>query len=248
MEKEFYLKTKNGKIHCLINELKDNKKILVLSHGFASSKDQKRFLSLKERLKKEKINYFFFDYLNHGKSENKEFDLTIFLDNLKKVLSFLKNKGYKEIIILAESLGALISFLNYEMFKEEIKSFILIGPFLKPKLLNIFYKNPELFTELLKKEKIIIGKKKYLITKKFIEQIFEVNYNSIYKQINESKIKILIIYGSKDESIPKEHINFLKKELKNSELVIIEEGDHVLSNKESLLITVVIGWLKLFDF
>jgi pimeloyl-ACP methyl ester carboxylesterase len=248
MEKEFYLKTKNGKIHCVINELNNNGKIMVLSHGFASNKDQKRFILLRKFLEKERINYFFFDYLNHGKSENKEFNLDYFINTLKEVLLFLKEKGYQGFIILAESIGALFSFLVFREFKSEIKSFILIGPFLKPKLLNIFYKNQKLFVELLEKGKIIIGKRKYVITRQFIKQIFEIDYNSIYKDVNESKIKILIVYGEKDNSIPKDFIESLQKELKNSEIIIIKEGDHVLSNKEELFVSIVLGWLKIFGF
>jgi esterase/lipase len=249
VEEKLIQKIENTKISYVTNlNNKGNKgeKVVLLSHGFASHKDKERFKELRKILDLENINYLFFDYPGHGESEKREFDLDLF----KRIFCYFFNllkRSNKETIILCESLGCLIASLCLKELSQKSKDnekyfIIAIGPFLKAKLLNIFYKNPELFVELLNKKKVVIGKREYTITLNFIKQIFSLDYEELYNFLKSQKITV--IYGEKDEAISKNDINFLKEKI-DFDLIEIKDADHVISNKKEILVSILLGLIKL---
>ena len=137
-------------------------------------------------------------------------------------------------------MGAWISLNQFKIFKKQIKGFLGIGS--APEFLeNLMWKK---FTKKMKKEiaaKGIINLKhskyEYPITYQLIK---DGRKNKILKKNIYQKIKVTMIHGEKDESVPSSYSKKILRIFKNAEkkLVIIKKGDHSLSSKKYLKILV----------
>ncbi len=149
---------------------------------------------------------------------------------IKKIVK--KNK----IILVGSSMGSWISLNLFKFFKKQIIGFLGIGSapeFLERLMWNKFSK--EMKKELKKKGIINLkhGDYEYPITLKLIK---DGRKNKILnKKINEY-LKVTMIHGSKDKSVP---VNYSRKVLKifknaKKKLVIVKNGDHSLSSQKWL--------------
>ena len=150
--------------------------------------------------------------------------------NYKKIVK--KNK----IILIGSSMGAWISLNQFKYFKKQIKGFLGIGSapeFLEDLMWNKFSKKMK---EEIKKVGIISlkhGDYEYPITFQLIK---DGRKNKILKKKIYQNIKITMVHGTKDKSVP---INYSKKVLKifrnaKKKLVIVKNGDHSLSSPKWL--------------
>ena len=133
-------------------------------------------------------------------------------------------------------MGSWLSINQFKYFKKQIKGFLGIGS--APEFLeNLMWKK---FTKKMKNETIKKGiynlkhgNYEYPITYQLIK---DGRKNKILNKKIISNINITMIHGSKDEVVPQ---SYSKKVLKifstaNKKLVIIENGDHSLSDKRGL--------------
>ena len=130
-------------------------------------------------------------------------------------------------------MGAWISLNQFKDFKKQIKGFLGIGS--APEFLEtLMWKK---FTKKIKKETIKNGiynlkhgDYEYPITYQLIR---DGRKNKILNKKIDSKIRVTMVHGSKDEVVP---INYSRKVLKiftqaQKKLIIIKNGDHSLSSK-----------------
>ena len=133
-------------------------------------------------------------------------------------------------------MGAWISLNQFKYFKSQIKGFVGIGS--APEFLDkLMWKK---FTKKMRKEiklKGIInvknGKWEYPITYQLIK---DGRKNKVLSKKIKSKIKVIMVHGGKDEVVP---VSFSRKVLSifpnaQKKLVIVKNGDHSLSNQNSL--------------
>lgn len=73
----FYDSNKNKVIGILANPKKENKEIVILLHGFASSKNSQTNIALQKILTEHKIATFRFDFYGHGESEGNFENITV---------------------------------------------------------------------------------------------------------------------------------------------------------------------------
>ena len=135
-------------------------------------------------------------------------------------------------------MGAWISLNQFKIFKNQIKGFLGIGS--APEFLEkLMWKK---FTKKIKKEisnKGIInlkhGKYEYPLT---LQLIKDGRKNKVLSKNIYSKLKVTMVHGKKDESVPPVYSKKILKIFKNAEkkLVIIKKGDHSLSSKKWLRI------------
>ena len=133
-------------------------------------------------------------------------------------------------------MGAWISLNQFKYFKNQILGFVGIGSapeFLERLMWKKFPKKnkKEIFTKGL--SIIKNGQYEYPITYQLIK---DGRKNKILSKKIKSKIKITMVHGSKDEVVP---LSFSKKVLSiftsaKKKLVVIKNGDHSLSDKNSL--------------
>jgi alpha-beta hydrolase superfamily lysophospholipase len=241
MEKVTFQNSKGLKLVGILHLPKEKVKSgIIVSHSFAATKDRPHLVKLSETLLKEGFTVLRFDFGGCGESENREITVKDQVDDLKSAISYLRKRDYREIGLLGESLGGLISILAYD---SQIKAMVLWAPVTKAKASSIVQE--EELKEKLNKESYIIYKKdgrEFKISKEYLIERQSVNQQEILSRV---KCPVLIIHGNKDDVIPLEHskeaIQYLSEE---SKLEIIEEGDHKLDKKIDVVIPLSVNWFK----
>ena len=190
--------------------------------------------------KKNKLGFLAVEYSGHGKSSGKFTEGNI--SKWSQETSFLINKIVKKnkMILVGSSMGSWISLNQILKFKRQVVGFVGIGS--APEFLeNLMWKK---FSKTQKKE----IKKNGMIILKHGEYEYPITYQLIKdgrknKVLNKSfnqKIKVTMIHGNKDKSVPIIYSRKILKLFKKSKkkLVIVKNGDHSLSKKK---------WLKLIQ-
>ena len=229
-------KISNSKRIRYISKIYKNSNIIVFLHGFMSDLEGEKPRAFLNFAKENKISFLSLEYSGHGKSSGKFTNGNI--SKWSKETSILIKKYIKsnELILIGSSMGAWISLKQFQIFKNQIKSFLGIGS--APEFLeNLMWKK---FTKKMKKEifkkKIINlkhGNYEYPIT---LQLIKDGRSNKVLGKTFSSNITVTMIHGEKDEVVP---VSYSRKVLKlfpnaKKKLKIIKNGDHSLSNKKSL--------------
>ena len=190
--------------------------------------------------KKNKLGFVAVEYSGHGKSSGKftKGNISSWTNDAKVIIKKIVRKN--DFILIGSSMGSWIALNQFKFFKKQIKGLIGIGSapeFLTRLMWNKFTK--KIKSELLYKCKTVIksGNYEYPITFQLIK---DGRKNKILNRKINSKIKVTMIHGKKDEVVP---VNFSKKVLslfKNAKrkLNIIKKGDHSLSNPRQLKIII----------
>ena len=209
---------------------------IVFLHGFMSDLEGSKPKAFYEFAKKNNLGFLALEYSGHGKSYGKFIDGNI--SSWSKDVKILIKKIVRnnKMILVGSSMGSWISLNQFKYFKKKICGFLGIGS------------APE-FLEHLMWKKFSIRKKKEIVKKGIINlkhgnYEYPITYQLIKdgrknkilnKKINQN-IKVTMIHGSKDKSVP---VIYSKKILeifksKKKKLVIIKNGDHSLSSPKWL--------------
>ena len=229
--------TKSKKIRYLKISKKKGTYIVFL-HGFMSDLEGKKPRSFLNFSKKNNLGFLALEYSGHGKSSGKFTDGNI--SKWSKETSYLIKKIVKrnEIILIGSSMGAWIALNQILKFKKQVRGFMGIGS--APEFLeNLMWKK---FSNKMKKEIIQNG----IINLKHGDYEYPISYQLIkdgrknkilHKKINHD-LKIVMVHGTKDTSVPVIYSKKILKMFKSNKkkLVIIKNGDHSLSSPKSLKI------------
>ena len=240
MKKFKYLRLSNTKKLRFIDNYFKKKLYIVFLHGFMSDIEGAKPQTLLRYAKKNKLGFVAVEYSGHGKSSG-EFtkgNISSWTNDAKVIIKKIVRKN--NFILIGSSMGSWIALNQFKFFKKQIKGLIGIGSapeFLTRLMWNKFTK--KIKSELLYKGKTVIksGNYEYPITFQLIK---DGRKNKILNRKINSKIKVTMIHGKKDEVVP---VNFSKKVLslfKNAKrkLNIIKKGDHSLSNPRQLKIII----------
>ena len=231
-----YLKiNKTRKIRYLKHSQKKATYIVFL-HGFRSDLEGKKPKAFLNFAKKNNLGFLAVEYSGHGKSSGKFINGNISKWSKETKLAIKKVVKKNNIVFIGSSMGAWISLNQFQNFKKQIKGFLGIGSapeFLEHLMWNKFSKKMK---EEIKQNGIIYlkhGNYEYPITFQLIQ---DGKKNKILNKKIYQQIKVTMVHGSKDESVP---VNFSKKVLKifkssKKKLVIIKGGDHSLSSPKWL--------------
>ena len=235
MSYNYYKISKTKKIRYLKNNQKNNPFIVFL-HGFMSDIEGKKPKAFLKYANKNKLGFLALEYSGHGKSSGKFTDGNI--SKWTKETSLLIKKIVKtnKIILIGSSMGAWISLNQFRFFKKQIKGFLGIGSapeFLENLMWNKFSK--KIKTTLIKNEiyNLKHGDYTYPLTFQLIK---DGRKNKVLnKQIN-SKLRITMVHGQKDDVVPVTYSKKVLKIFKNGKkrLVTVKNGDHSLSSTEHL--------------
>tara|TARA_B100000780_G_scaffold95700_1_gene66755 strand:+ start:666 stop:1307 length:642 start_codon:yes stop_codon:yes gene_type:complete len=200
-------------------------------------KKPKAFLKFATR---NKLGFLALEYSGHGKSSGKFISGNISKWSKETTLLIKKVVKTNNFILIGSSMGAWISLNQFQIFKKKIVGFLGIGS--APEFLeNLMWKK---FTKKMKKEvstKGVInlkhGKYEYPIT---LQLIKDGRKNKVLRKNIHDKLKVTMVHGEKDESVPLGYSKKLLKIFKNAEkkLVIVKKGDHSLSSKKWLKILI----------
>jgi len=241
---KFFKLSKTKKLRYLSNNINTNICIVFL-HGFASDLEGKKPLFIKEYARKNKLGFLAMEYSGHGKSYGKFINGNIskWTQDAKKIIK--KKIRNKKIILVGSSMGAWISLNLFKFFKNQIIGFVGIGS--APEFLQKLMWDK--FSQKIKREirdkgftNIKNGGYEYIISDQLIKDGLK---NKVLNRKIKTKIKVIMVHGSKDEVVP---VSFSKKVMQTfpnaiKKLRIIKNGDHSLSSKKNLKI--IVNELKL---
>jgi len=227
-----YLKiTKYRKIRYL-KFFKKNGIYIVFLHGFMSDLEGKKPKAFLSFAKKNNLGYLALEYSGHGKSSGKFIDGNITQWSKDTAILIKKVVKKNNFILIGSSMGAWISLNQFKFFKKQICGILGIGSapeFLEHLMWNKFSKKMK--KEIRKKGMINLnhGEYEYPITYQLIQ---DGRKNKVLNKKIDQDLKVVMIHGSKDSSVP---VIYSKKMLKifktnKKKLVIIKNGDHSLSS------------------
>ena len=186
--------------------------------------------------KKNRLGFLALEYSGHGKSSG-EFtkgNISSWTNDTKMMIKKIVKKN--NFILIGSSMGSWIGLNQFNYFKKQIRGFIGIGSapeFLTRLMWNKFPK--KIKSELVIKGKTIIksGNYEYPITYQLIK---DGRKNKVLDKKINSRIKVTMIHGKKDEVVP---VSFSRKVISvfpnaQKKLVVIKNGDHSLSNQVPL--------------
>jgi len=207
--------------------LDKTKPIIILCHGFASSKDSRTWKGLEEILNKNNVSTFRFDFLGHGESEGNFEDITVSksIEEVLSAISFIKKEGYNKIGLIGGSFGGLASIVaasrSNDLFALALKSPV-----------SIFGETMDYgkWREIKKEAKenghtFYINSKgeKLRLNYPFFEDAEKVNG---YKFAKKIKIPTLIVHGDIDRAVKIEQSKKTAELIQNCRLEIIKGADH----------------------
>ena len=233
-----YLKiSRTKKIRYLRHHQKDSTYIVFL-HGFMSDLEGKKPKAFLNFAKKNKLGFLALEYSGHGKSSGKFTNGNISIWSKETSLLIKKIVKKNKIILVGSSMGSWIALNQFKFFKKQIIGFLGIGS--APEFLeNLMWKkfSKKMKAETIKKGiyQLKHGNYEYPIT---LQLIKDGRKNKVLNKKINSKIKVSMVHGQKDEVVP---VTYSRKVLKlfksaKKKLVIIKDGDHSLSTKK---------WLKI---
>ena len=227
--------SKNKKIR-YIYRLYKNTPFIVFLHGFMSDLEGKKPNVFLRFAKKNKISFLALEYSGHGKSSGNFINGNITKWSNETSALIKKYVKKNNFTIIGSSMGAWIALKQFQKFKNQINSFLGIGS--APEFLeNLMWKK---FTKKMKAEIIKKGiyhlkhgNYEYPITHQLIK---DGRKNKVLNKKIDSKIKITMVHGQKDEVVPVSYSRKVLKIFKNAKkkLLIIKGGDHSLSEKKWL--------------
>ena len=240
MKKFKYFKLSKSKKLRFIDNYFKKKLYIVFLHGFMSDIEGKKPQTFLRFAKKNKLGFLALEYSGHGKSTGKftKGNISLWTNDTKKLIKRIVKKN--NFILIGSSMGSWIGLNQFKNFKKQIKGFIGIGSapeFLTRLMWNKF--TDKIKSDLQTKGKTIIksGDYEYPITYQLIK---DGKKNKVLNKKINSKIKVTMIHGKKDEVVP---VNFSRLALsvfKNAKkkLNVIKNGDHSLSNPKQLKIII----------
>ena len=221
-----------------ISKIFKNSSFIVFLHGFMSDLEGKKPNAFLKFAKKNKVSFLALEYSGHGKSSGKFVNGNISKWSKETSILIRKYVKKKEFVLIGSSMGAWISLNQFKIFKKQIKGFLGIGA--APEFLeNLMWKK---FTKKMKEETISKGiyqlkhgNYEYPIT---LQLIKDGRKNKIFHKSFHQSIKVTMVHGKKDESVPTSYSRKILKLFKKAEkkIVIIKNGDHSLSKPK---------WLKI---
>ena len=231
----YYKLSKSKKIRYLKSRQKNNFYIVFL-HGFMSDLEGKKPKHFLKFAMKNKIGFLALEYSGHGKSSGKFTNGNISKWSRETSLLIKKIIKKNDFILIGSSMGAWISINQFKIFKKQIKGFLGIGS--APEFLeNLMWKK---FSSKMKKD----IKKNGIISLKHGEYEYPITYqiikdgrkNQVLKKSIHEKLKVTMVHGEKDKSVPSIYSKKILKIFKKAQkkLVIVKNGDHSLSSKKWL--------------
>ena len=236
MNKFNYLKISKSKKIRYLKYNQKNTTYIVFLHGFMSDLEGKKPKALLNFAKKNKLGFLALEYSGHGKSSGKFTSGNISKWTKETTILIKKIVKKNKIILVGSSMGAWISLNQFKFFKNQIVGFLGIGSapqFLESLMWNKFSKKMK--KEITKNGIINLkhGNYEYPIS---LQLIKDGQKNKVFNKKIYNKLRVTMVHGQKDESVP---ISYSKKILKifvnsKKKLVIVKNGDHSLSSPKWL--------------
>jgi sigma-B regulation protein RsbQ len=249
MMKELFFEERG--IYYRSNGFNPKRRTLFFVHGLSGSSAA---WGEYERIFKKKYNVLSLDLRGHGKSvrrgEYKDYAIKEFSEDLA---ALLKHCGIKKCVLISHSFGALIALQFIADHENMLSAAVLISPhftigkmwsarLIKPFLMLAAKMKPEQaslkisghvdYSEYVntgdwnvRRTIADVTNTGLMIYLYSTAQTYDFDGEAILEKI---KIPVLLIHGAKDSIFPLKYGRVMAEKIKNSKLVVINEGDHIL--------------------
>ncbi|CAL5340661.1 unnamed protein product [Camellia sinensis] len=215
--------------------------IVILCHGFRSTKERDIMVNVAIALEKEGITAFRFDFAGNGESEG-SFQFGNYwreAEDLRAVIQHFNGASRVTSAILGHSKGGNVVLLYASKYHDIHTVVNVSGRYnLEKGIEEHFGKD---FIERTKKEG-------------YLDCLFRVTEESLTDRLNtkmhdaclqiDKNCRVLTVHGSADDIIPVEDALEFAKIIPNHKLHIIEEANHVYTKHQAELISVVLPFIK----
>lgn len=222
--------------------------LVVLCHGFQSTKENKIMVNLAAAIEKEGISVFRFDFSGNGESEGSFQFANYFgeVEDLRSVVEYFTGSNRSTIAVLGHSKGGDVVVLYASKYHDIPAVINLSGRYdLNIGIEERFGKD---IWERLKKDGYIdvknkTGEVEYRITEESMMERLNINVHEACLSIDAS-CRVLTVHGSADEIIPVGDGKEFAKILPNHQLKIIEGANHGYSSHQDELVASVLPFVK----
>ncbi|KAM3362479.1 putative protein isoform X1 [Capsicum galapagoense] len=222
--------------------------MVVLCHGFKSSKDFNTIVNLAVALEKEGISAFRFDFPGNGESEG-SFQYGNYhgeADDLHSVVEYFNGANRKVMAVLGHSKGGGVVLLYASKYHDVHTVINLSARYILEK--GIARRLGEDFLEIIKKDGFIDVKNRagdvdYRVTEESLMERINTNMHDACLQIDKG-CRVLTVHGSADEVVPVEDALEFDKIIPNHKLHIIEGADHCYTSHQAELPPLVLPFIK----
>lgn len=234
MEKVDFTNSKGDKLIGILSgpPAYSNRPVIVICHGFSSSKDSATFVQLEQLLNLEDIATFRFDVFGHGESDGNFADITVSeaVDDILRAINYVKNKGYQRIGLLGSSFGGLSSIMaaskNSDLFILVLKS--PVSDYAEVELIRRGEEGIKDWREKGYDYYESGSGKKLKLNYAFFEDF---KNNQGYKAAPHIQVPTLIVHGDADESVPIEQSKKTAQLIPDCRLATVEGANHWYSNQ-----------------
>ncbi|XP_059633123.1 uncharacterized protein LOC132275932 isoform X2 [Cornus florida] len=222
--------------------------IVILCHGFRSSKESNTMVNLAVALENEGLSTFRFDFAGNGESEG-TFQYGNYwreAEDLHAVIQHFSGANRLISAILGHSKGGNVVLLYASKYHDICTVVNVSGRYnLKGGIEDRLGKD---FIERIKKDGFIdvknrSGEVDYRVTEESVMDRLNTNMHEACLKIDK-ECRVLTVHGSADEVIPiKDALEFAKI-IPNHKLHMVERADHCYTSHQTELASVVIPFIK----
>ncbi|KAK8543715.1 hypothetical protein V6N13_025886 [Hibiscus sabdariffa] len=224
----------------------ESKEIVVLCHGFRSSKDYRIMVSLAAALEKEGISVFRFDFSGNGESEG-SFEYSSYhrgVDDLHAVIRHFSGENRAVSAILGHSKGGDVVLLYASKYRD-IRIVVNVSGRCDMKR-GLAERFGEDFMEKIKKDGYIdfkTGAFEFRVTEEELMDHLNMNMREPCRNIDR-ECRVLTVHGSADNLVPVEDASEFDEIIPNHRLQIIEGADHGYTVHQTELASAVVKFIK----
>ncbi|MBS3128726.1 alpha/beta hydrolase [Candidatus Woesearchaeota archaeon] len=205
--------------------------VVIMSHGFQSSKESKLYRELEYELNQVGIGTFRYDAYGHGplycKGQahrvSRDVSLSKWIDSLGAAIAFVRSKGEYDIGLMGSSFGALVSFIVASQ-DPNIKALALKSPVTEP---------IEFWKQRLGNEKIAKWKQEGIMHYADHGENFQLDYGfwedlNTFTTLEMAKsiiCPVLIVHGGSDTVVPIKQSQELA-EIVKTEVKVVKGANH----------------------
>ncbi|GFP93207.1 putative uncharacterized protein ydl057w [Phtheirospermum japonicum] len=223
-------------------------KLVVLCHGFCSTKEYNMMVNLAAALENEGISAFRFDFSGNGESEGSFHfgNYSSEAEDLRSVVEYFTGLKRTTVAVIGHSKGGGVVLLYASKYHDIPAVVNISGRYdLKRGLEERLGKD---FLEKLKKDGYIDIKNKsgevdYRVTDESMTERLNTNMHKACLSIDK-RCRVLIVHGSADEVIPVEDGHEFAKIIPNNRLQIVEGANHGYSSHQDELVATVLPFVK----